>query len=53
MSIHNIHCHDEIKKNPEIFVFWSFRKNFVGTQKEVRMSHDKRAIRVRVIEVRL
>ena len=31
----------------------SYRKNFVGTQKRVRMSHGKRAIGVRAIEVRL
>ena len=31
----------------------SYRKNFVGTQKRVRISHDKRAIGVRAIEVRL
>ena len=31
----------------------SYRKNFVGTQKRVRISHGKRAIGVRAIEVRL
>ena len=30
------------------FVFLSYRKNFVGTQKLVRISHGKRAIRVRL-----
>ena len=36
-----------------MFVFLSFRKNFVGTQKRVRISQSKRAISVRAIEVRL
>ena len=36
-----------------VFVFLSNRKNFVGTQKPVRISHGKRAIDVRAIEVRL
>ena len=31
----------------------SYRKNFVGTQKRVRISNGKRAIGVRAIEVRL
>ena len=52
MSTHNIHFHDKIKKNP-IFVFLSYRKNVVGTQKRVRISHGKRAIGVRAIEVLL
>ena len=30
-----------------------YRKNFVGTQKQVRISHGKRAIGVRAIEVLL
>ena len=34
-------------------VFLSYRKNIVGTQKRVRMSHGKRAIEVRVIEILL
>ena len=34
-----------------IYVFWTYRKNFIGTQKRVRMIHGKRAIGVRVIEV--
>ena len=41
------------EKIPCIFVFLSYRKNFVGTQKRVRISHDKRAIDVRAIEIRL
>ena len=52
MSIHNIQFHDKIKI-PYIFVFLSYRKNFVGTQKRVRISRGKRTIDVRVIEVRL
>ena len=31
----------------------SYRENFVGTQKRVRIIHGKRAIRVRAIEVTL
>ena len=53
MSTHNIQFHDKIRKFPLIFVFLSYRKNFVGTKKRVRISHGKRAIGVRVIEVRL
>ena len=56
MNIHKIHFHDKIKNNPEIFLhvsFLSYRKNFLGTQKQVRISHGKRAIDVRVIEVLL
>ena len=53
MSTHNIHFHDKIRKFPEIFVFLSYLKNIVGTQKRVRISHGKRAIGVRAIEVRL
>ena len=34
-------------------VFWGYRKNFVGTRKQVRISHGKRAIGVRATEVRL
>ena len=48
MNTHNIQFHDKIKK---IFlVFWSYRKNFIGTQKRVR-SHSKRAIGFRAIAV--
>ena len=49
MSIHNIQFHDKIRK----FVYLSYWKNFLGTQKRVRISHGKRAIGVRAIEVRL
>ena len=52
MSTHNIQFHDKIRKFPLVFVFLSYRKNFVGTQKRVRINYGKRAIGVRVIEVR-
>ena len=42
----------KIRKNPQLFVFLSYQKNFVGTQKRVRISYGKRAIGLRVIEVR-
>ena len=51
MSTHNIQHQDKIRKNPYIFVFLSYWKNFVGTEKRVRIIHGKRAIRVRAIEV--
>ena len=53
MSTNNIQFHDRIRKLPLLFVFLNYRKNFIGTQKRVRISHCKRAIGVRVIEVRL
>ena len=53
MSTHNIQFYDKIRKFLLIFVFLCYRKNSVGTQKRVRISHDKRAIGVRAIEVRL
>ena len=51
MSTHNIQFHDKIRKNPLIFVFLSYWKSCVGTEKSVRIIHGKRAIRVRAIEV--
>ena len=51
MSTHNIQFHDKIRKNPLIFVLLSYWKNFIGTEKCVRIIHGKRAIRVRDIEV--
>ena len=51
MSTHNIQFHDTISKNHQLFVFLSYLKNFVGTEKRVRIIHGKRAIRVRAIEV--
>ena len=57
MVTHNIHFNDKIRKcslkYPLIFVFLSYRKNFLGTQKQFRISHSKREIGVRVIEVLL
>ena len=44
MSILNIQFHDKITTFPQIFVLLIYRKNFVGTEKRVRISHDKRAI---------
>ena len=38
-------------KNPYIFVFLSYWKNFVGTENRVWIIHGKQAIRVRAIEV--
>ena len=51
MSTHNIQFHDIIRKKKLKFVFLSYWKNFVGTEKRVRIIHGKRAIRVRAIEV--
>ena len=53
MSTHNIKINDKIRTFPYIFVFLSYRKNFIGTQKIVRISHGKEAIGVRATEVRL
>ena len=53
MSTLNIQFHDKMTKYPQIFVLLIYRKNFVGTQKRVRISHGKRAIGVRAIEVLL
>ena len=38
MSIHNIQFHDKIRII-SLFVFMSYRKNFLGTQIQVRVSH--------------
>ena len=51
MSTH-IQFHDKIRKILNI-CYLELSKNFVGTQKRVRISHDKRAIGVRTIAVRL
>ena len=53
MSTHYIQFYDKVIKNPFIFVFLSYRNNFVGTQKRVRISHGKQAIGVRATEVRV
>ena len=50
MRTRNIQFHEEIRKNPSIFVYLSNRKNFVGAQKRVRISQGKRVIDVRAIE---
>ena len=48
----SVQFHDKIrKKSLNIFVFLSYWKNFVGTEKRVRIIHGNRAIRVRAIEV--
>ena len=44
MSTHNLQFHDKIRKFSEIIVFWRCRKNFIGIQKFVRISHGKRAL---------
>ena len=46
-------CNFMIRKFPYIFVFLSYRTNFVGTQKRIRIIQGKRAVGVRVIEVLL
>ena len=51
MRTHNIQFHDKIRKFPKIFVFLSYWKNFIGTQKRVRITHGKQAIGTRAIEV--
>ena len=53
MSTHNIQFHNKIRKFPSVFVFLSYWKNSVRTQKWVRISLGKRGIGVRAIEVRL
>ena len=53
MSTLDILFHDKLRRFPEIFVLLSYRKNFVGTQKLVRINHGKRAIGVRAVEVQL
>ena len=49
MSTHNIQFDDKIRK--QIFVFLSYWKDFVRTEKRVRIIQGKRAIRVRAIEI--
>ena len=50
MSTHNIHFHDKIRNILLIFIFLKYRKNFLRTPKQLRISYGKRAIGVRVIE---
>ena len=33
-----------------MFVFWSYRKDFQGTQKQVLISHSERVVGVRLIK---
>ena len=51
MNTHNLHDHDKIRQFPLnyvlIFVFLRYRKNFLRTQKRVRIRHSKRVICVR------
>ena len=45
MSTHNIHFmtkQENFHKYPYIFAFLGYLENFVGTQKQVRISHGKR-----------
>ena len=51
MSTHNIQFHDKIRKKSLNICFLELLKNFVGTEKRVRIIHCKRAIHVRAIEV--
>ena len=53
MSTHNIQFHDKLRTFPVILVFLSYGKNFVGTQKWVRISRSKWAIGVWAVAVRL
>ena len=53
MSIHNIHFVIKFRTKSLFFFFLSYRKNFVGTQKQVQISHGKEAIGVRAVEVQL
>ena len=53
MSTHNIQVYEIVRKVPYNIFFLIYWKNFIGTQKRVRISHGKRAIGVRATEVRL
>ena len=56
MWAHNIRFHNKNENFSEIYlniVILSCKNNFQGTQKRVRISHGKRPIAVRVIEVLL
>ena len=50
MSTHIIQFHDKIRKVPKMFIFCCYQKNFIGTQKRVRISHGRRSIAVQAIE---
>ena len=52
MTSHNIHFHYKIKNFPKIsfiFGFFSYRKKFPGIKKEIKISHGKQDIDVRVL----
>ena len=51
MSTNNIQYHDKIRKFFYILVFFSYRKNLIGTQKHVQIIPGEEAIGVRVIEI--
>ena len=53
MRTHNIHVqfHDKIISLYMYFCFWSYLKNYVGTQKQVRISHGERTFGVLAIKV--
>ena len=38
MSAHNIQFHDKIRKFPYVFVFLSYRKNFLRTHKRFELA---------------
>ena len=52
MSTNNINFHNKLEKfskiSLNIFLLGIYQKYFVGTQKQVRISHGKRTISVRV-----
>ena len=50
MSTHNIQFNDKIRKKIPKYLF-SYWKDFVETEKRVRIIQGKRSIRVRTIEV--
>ena len=51
IRIANIKSHDKIRKKSLNICFLQYWKNFVGTEKRVRIIQGKRAIRIRAIEV--
>ena len=53
MSTHNIQFHYKIRKLSLNVCFLELSKNFPETQEIVRISHGKRAVGFRVIEVPL
>ena len=44
MSTLNIQFQNKRRKFLKIFVFLSYRKNYIGTQTQVRICHDKLAV---------